>query len=1322
MKTRSTAARLVSVAALCAAGMLPATARGSLRISEVCPQPATVHPTTGELIDAPDPCGRKSGWVELVNSSATESVDLANYELQRINFGKKAALDKQSALPSRSLAPGERVLVYTSDSYDNDEDVDGLGYYVREYETPSGGSITVVPFTVNPKKRPMVRLVDIAAQEVVDTFLVPVDLAKGKSIVAGNSVVTSFEKNVTALSTNSIFSGHAAASWDVADATASEPLSEDSAAIDRAAVAFAIDPTVESVAKADDAVGESRTEALVFPGREPAVPCDALVVADSTAALSAAGAAESAVSASFCFFAYAAAAPKSGRFIDLISAKSASGNVSEKFRLYLDHTGALVGKAPWDSSAWSAGDTLFDGRWHHVALALGRSQSDNWAVWLDGELVWDSKGTVSTAAIAAPAVDAVVQFAGVVTRPRVFSRTLFGADAATLYANVPTAAVLPDAVSGSMALALPANATRVRIAADAAGGAADIKLTLDGAPLQPGTWVDAAVRGAATPILAWTATPTENASGSLSLSCDAETVSESTVTISSEDGGPVLTERYILDAPTPGADNGLTGALAAGTSVAIGPNAGPLSGVKHSLSDWKAFPVATPGEDYAVALSVNPVSDLPGDAIASVRLIYRADFGAVVTNGAVMAKGAYNKKGEGQVWNGSIPAAALPEPGHLLRWAAVVEDAAGRIWRTPSFNDPDNAYEWYGTIVDPTGVVKTQVTTRPKGTIPYPLASPTLQTFHIFADPDATAPKVISSNPMDAHPDGYMDKQSDDAVADGYPCGARVGIYDGQTGLYYDNVRIDLRGNSSATWAKKSHGLRFNKSQPLACVNPFDGSEIEIRKTSLIAEFPDPARARQALSFKVLRDAGCLVPFDYPVRVNLNAEFYQLAFHSARFTDELIEDFYGLDPNGYAYKNVGTFNFSTSAGGIEKKTPDDGDEGDLSVLNAFCESLKGTTVDEEDDAADLDNAALTKKVATDFDLPAWLNYLAATRITQEADDMWANLSAYFDVHGTGTWMPLAYDMNVSWGQSYKNGGHTATAANADWHKSHPLYGGYRILAHSSASVGTAVGQGNRAVDAIFQSARYRRMFLRRLRTLMDEILKAPGTAKADTPFWGYVEELRTAEWADYELDFHKWGNGRDTNIYVWNHEFNWDYNTGDDISSQYDGTEDLWNNYVVPRRVHLFETHLAVNATDDFPVGYAWKKSAGIPDAQAPTAELAPGFAFANLARDGGFRADAESALAIMNSNDVAVDMSGWSLAGQVEFTFAPGTVIDAGGTLVVTTDRKAWIAANAAAVTDQLVVGNARFVPAASNLLLRDDAGVPVVAAAPATTFFILR
>ena len=36
----------------------------------------------------------------------------------------------------------------------------------------------------------------------------------------------------------------------------------------------------------------------------------------------------------------------------------------------------------------------------------------------------------------------------------------------------------------------------------------------------------------------------------------------------------------------------------------------------------------------------------------------------------------------------------------------------------------------------------------------------------------------------------------------------------------------------------------------------------------------------------------------------------------------------------------------------------------------------------------------------------------------ECDDNWANLSTYWDKYGTGTWMPLGYDMNQSWGHIY----------------------------------------------------------------------------------------------------------------------------------------------------------------------------------------------------------------------------------------------------------------------------------------------------------------
>ena len=82
----------------------------------------------------------------------------------------------------------------------------------------------------------------------------------------------------------------------------------------------------------------------------------------------------------------------------------------------------------------------------------------------------------------------------------------------------------------------------------------------------------------------------------------------------------------------------------------------------------------------------------------------------------------YSEKGsvsseEGQLWVATIPGTAISQAGHILRWAAVATDAAGNKWRTPSFCDPDNAYEWYGTLIEP-----------PEG-----LLSEKLQTFHIFA-------------------------------------------------------------------------------------------------------------------------------------------------------------------------------------------------------------------------------------------------------------------------------------------------------------------------------------------------------------------------------------------------------------------------------------------------------------------------------------------------------------------------------------------------------------------------------------------------------------
>lgn len=130
------------------------------------------------------------------------------------------------------------------------------------------------------------------------------------------------------------------------------------------------------------------------------------------------------------------------------------------------------------------------------------------------------------------------------------------------------------------------------------------------------------------------------------------------------------------------------------------------------------------------------------------------------------------------------------------------------------------------------------------------------------------------------------------------------------------------------------------------------------------------------------------------------------------------------------FKDDWGFTMGTSgSAGTKKYTPDDGKEKGFDELLALfskisaAANVKESTGTKDDASAGLDNAALTKKVVEKFDLPAWINYLAATKITQEGDDAWGNVGAYWDnaklldggVRGTGTWRPIAWDMNCAWG-------------------------------------------------------------------------------------------------------------------------------------------------------------------------------------------------------------------------------------------------------------------------------------------------------------------
>ena len=749
-------------------------------------------------------------------------------------------------------------------------------------------------------------------------------------------------------------------------------------------------------------------------------------------------------------------------------------------------------------------------------------------------------------------------------------------------------------------------------------------------------------KGTETLDVAWTLEPVDGATAT-------------SVLITAELAAKIAGEtRVIFPNMTPGEANDYI------TAIPYGPNIGPSNQtVFEDFGYYLPEATATLGENYTVVLDVHPIANDDQNKIAKVELMYRCAFGETKYVEMTYSNGIFHRvleeedKDTGEeievdyyepAYKGVIPAKDLPAAGQLIQFGARITDGAGRQWISPSRNNPDDCPNWYGTIVTPDA--ETQMAKHEK-----------LQTFHLFVEGSENL--------------ALMDKDYD-AIKAVNPLGARVGIYDSQTDTYYDNVRIDLRGNTSAGFLKKSHGLRFSKCQPLTCKNMLEGKKgtklKEIRKTSFTAEYADPTFIRQSLSFHMWRNAGNKVPFHYPVRLNLNGEFYQLAFHSNRFTDELIEDYYGLDPMGYGYKNVGTIsaNVGTTAGSVEKKTPDDGDETSKAAyapMVAWAEKFQNskTFIEQGGD----NDPTLTNVVYDTFDIPAWINYLAMARITQECDDIWANICLYWDKNGNDVWMPLAYDHNLSFGAWYygddRDTGRIGLRPASDEFKSHPFYSGWKVRAHAKS--GATVGSGNYAVEALWQNPEFRQMYLRRLRSLMDEHLKAPGTTQDETPFWDYVKLFKEVVAADAELDRAKWGTSyKDTPIYVWDHILGWD-----------EAFTDLWDKYVAPRRKHLYETHAATNTT--WEIGYAADKNAGIPEAHPA--------AFAPILME-----KIEGGIKLTNPNTDSIDLSGWTVEGLMDvdtlpedsedvFTLPPGTVLLGGKSLVLAYNRKEYVKNN---------------------------------------------
>ena len=645
--------------------------------------------------------------------------------------------------------------------------------------------------------------------------------------------------------------------------------------------------------------------------------------------------------------------------------------------------------------------------------------------------------------------------------------------------------------------------------------------------------------------------------------------------VSATNGDGFLEAQLLGSVLVPQPDSYLLTPTPAAANVTGVTNLGP---VIRSVTDQPPQPTGD-SNSPPVLVSATVLTTL--QAVASVRLVYRYQFDAE----QAMAM----TPGTGGQWTASLPVTNLG-PGQMVRWRVEAVDAAGTTNREPLYLNPTNSPRYFGTVAADTSIVTV------------------LPVFHLFVDPAGLS---------------AMDSES----------GTRCAFF--HDGEFYDNLYVELRGNTTAAYNKKSHRLEFNKGYGLR--HPGPGGRI--RKTSLMAEFADPSYLRQHLSFWLLDKMGSPAPFHYPVHVRRNGVFYQFAMHSDVLGEDQLERF-GFDPNGALYKAAGTIvpsHFST--GGFIKKTREwEGTQDFDEMARAIAET---------NTLADRRIAAFDR-----FNLPEVINYLAVARFVQEGDDVWANMCVYRDSDGNREWSIIPFDMNVSWGQLYYAdvpSVYKDILATNDVYKCHPLYGGSQVLVSGG-------GNWNRIYDLVVAVPELREMLLRRQRTLLDQWAQTHGTASNALIFEAHIYDLTNRIGPDVQLDRTVWRWPPNSGMYGWGTNL-W----------LVDGVTGLVNGFIAPRRQHFFVNHCASNTARAVGVGNAF--NAGIPDAQPTNAPIR----FAALVYPQASATQATEYVALTNPNPYAVDVSGWTLQGGVSFTFQPGTIMPTGRVLYVSPDVNAF-------------------------------------------------
>ena len=376
----------------------------------------------------------------------------------------------------------------------------------------------------------------------------------------------------------------------------------------------------------------------------------------------------------------------------------------------------------------------------------------------------------------------------------------------------------------------------------------------------------------------------------------------------------------------------------------------------------------------------------------------------------------------------------------------------------------------------------------------------------------------------------------------GTEAGTRTALFfDGEL---YDNVRADVHGQSTKGFPKKSYDLDFPKDHRFLLTAELP----RMKDINLLTNWADKSKMRNTLAYEVYQQAGTAYHLAFPVRVHQNGEFFAV-YDFVEDGDDRWLSRIGLDADGALYKMYDRLE-SVEKG--EKKTRKDEDKADLQALIDGAQIGAGPAQD--------------AFVYDALNVPGMVDFLAAMIVTGGHDCCHKNYYAYRDTLGTGQWWYLPWDVDLTFGRS--------------WNKDDKYFDDTM-----HPDVGLFIGSNNKLVSMLFGRPEFLEMYLRRLRTLMDEQLQPPGTPPDWLIFEARADELLEELGEDAALDLAAWPT--------------WGL-----VQSAAQATEIMKTEFFGPRRIFLYETMAAPAVVGEVLVsGAAWAATARwhVPDEAGAT-------------------------------------------------------------------------------------------------------------------------